>query len=237
MRKKFINSLEEVNVPDTMKNFIEMQYLMSNLNESNLNKTVDSFSNLIGDNECYYDEICRLITVFTTHRSKEVQLFAKFAVNLMKKLEPSFIKALLLQSERLFLRYLYIYNAFSNQDLVNIKFKQSFEHKFMFVPEFGYPKLVDDQKNTKYALNRKEKKLYLSDKCKLYRELLEFGYLKDSVQYLIKYDMLDDLKEKINKIRFDTEQLLAMSYYESVSPLVKPLYLAAFYASTKCFFF
>jgi len=78
---------------------------------------------------------------------------------------------------------------------------------------------------------------YKADNWKIYREMIEYGFPKDSIFYLIRYDRYDDLPKYLSTPNFDINQKIEYSPFQIISRIQidSLLAFAAAWGSINCF--
>lgn len=183
-------NLESIDVPDILRPLVNLQNYLNNLNKLNLKEV----ALVIARDLEYYKKIEELVTnilIFVEIRRRDFILYSLLCIYLKNLIGEKFKKRVLEKASALFLRSLFLNNFFTLDEIKHILEKNK-EMYFYFAPEVGIPEVA----MLCFDSNFIEEKLdeYKKNDWKLYKEVLEYGCIVNSIEYAIKFDKVDLLK-------------------------------------------
>ena len=237
---------QENEIPDYAEEAVFLQTTLLELNEQNYEEIASLlYMNYSDGKDEDLDKIASNVFTIARVRPKLQKQYAQL-MNLFSLLVgKQFNVDTLLSAPPWFLRHLYLQGLV---DLVKIKERIEERQYYLrfFVPELGYNESTFSKQFSIY--NSKINELKENDWQK-YKEILEYGYTKDSVGYIIKYDDVESLKKiDINKvpsaslspiesINFDENMFpnRINNQFEEQFTNIPLVTFAAHYGSEKCF--
>ena len=228
-----VKSLNSLDVPSELLVDVVMEKKLDELDEDNLLDisrdlvkfflTPQSVTTLAG-----------YIELWANIRPLKMELYADLAYQLLQlKIEPTFKKALLQKADCSFLRFCYLSHVFTIEDIKQ-RVAADPPQAFFFVPELGITKgaleFSDILKDDELL------ELLQKNDWEMFRDLIEYGYTANTLEYAIKFD---DLKLML-KIWKGDEYYLNMKMDENKWEATEwkcynPLSFAARYGAIDCF--
>lgn len=225
-----LSSLDEATIPPQFSKFISLEQMLEDIDDENINVTAKEILNLFWNKE-NYDELIANIIKFSDIRSHNQIRYAKLSKLLNDSLEDTFHETLLHRATNKFLRRLFLEKCFSI-DEIKEKCKKNPLQYFFFAPELGVDFLDRNRWEFKFAFHEYNK--IISSDWKKYNEYLDYGYEIGSLEYVIKYDKLEDLRNLSTNPKFNFNLEIRNSSFESFfrGPLIS---FAAYFGSVNCF--
>lgn len=216
-------------VPEKMVSVVTLQDYLNNLKQTNIDELVNFISKSFISAQ--YEEVILNIIHFAEIRSKFVQIYAMLCSMLIKILDETFKKILYRMSKGIFLRYLYIENVFTIEEIQE-KCNHDFTQYFYFAPELDVPKQCEENRSfgpiytRLYELRR--------DNWLLYKDLLELGFDRGTLRFALKFDDIELLKSLSSDPTFTLSKKVFPSPFENSYPM-SMLAFSARYGSEHCF--
>ena len=218
-----------VEVPPELKNVVALEELLDALNNENAN---DVAKRIVVDFEYFreIEELVSFIIIFFNTRHK-INSFGKLCRILYDSIGEKFKIRILEKAPKLLIRSLYNEGIITLDD-VKKKIVKDNELTFFFAPEIEIQEDLFQYYEMRFIEDNFDK--LKADDWKLYKELLQYGYLKETKEFLIKFDEIETLKSKFPDIEPNAD--IETSPFDADRE-VSYISLAAFYGSEKCFRF
>ena len=237
---------QEIEIPDFAEEAVFLQNTILQLNEQNYEEIASIlYMNFSDAKDEDMDKIASNVFTVARVRPKLQKQFAKLMSLFSLLVGKQYDIDTLLSAPPWLLRHLYLEGLV---DLVKVKerIKERPYYLRYFVPELGYN---ESTFTNQFSMFHAKVENLKKDDWALYKEILEFGYMKDSLEYIIKFDDVEALKKKeikrdssvsispIECINFNENQYPrpTPSQYDSQTSNVPLLAFAAHYGSEKCF--
>ena len=219
-------------IPNLMLPFIRIQDALSVLDGTNLSDVNQIFLEYITSHKFYEETIINIIR-FTQIRPKNIEFYAELCKLLVSEFGTEFRDILYHYTKGHLLRALYKNDVFSI-DEIKEKCTKNISQYFYFAPELGIPKEAEEIHAFGPVFSRLS--VLRRDGWSSYKELLEFGYEKNTLRYSLKYDDIDFLIEATKENDWTYSKRLFSSPFEP-GPTMSLLSFAGRHGSIKCFKF
>jgi len=213
-----------------------VQDLLTNINESNLEEILEEIkkSELI-TTETGVEILCTEISIIPHIRPTSKEIISELCGRLVLNLEGNqmFIMSLL---KILGFRAPIILRRLYDKGIINTENSLCClvdYHGFIcFMPEIMNLRPILWNKCAKLCSER-----LMADNWYLFKELIRFGWEKNSLGYVLKYDLIDDLIIMMGNPKFSIDTTIEWSDFEVpfFNNKMFPLSIAAIYDSVKCF--
>lgn len=223
-------TIDDLVIPDEYAEYAQLELELNNIRE----KSSSEILSFIEENFKTKEEI-RTVTIFILSYTKTMPLYMDNFCDLilgLTRYHPEIKDLVYRRVFGKFLRKLYVKGYFTLEE-VELLCKSNIQTYQYFAPELGLPdEFLNLRRN--YQIKRNINKL-MKDDWKIYREVLEYDWPINSVEYLIRCDSVRDLILKIDSnYNFDTVYTLHY-LIERFQPKLTMTELAAYYGSLNCF--
>lgn len=183
-----VKNLTSIEVPSELLTDVVMEKKLDELDDSNILDTAKELCSVF-ITPASVTTLAGYIELWANIRPLNMELYAQLAYELIQQnIDPIFKKALLDKAEFSFLRFCYLEHVFTMDDIKK-KIDADQNQAFFFVPELGITKgardfndIIDDQELLP---------MLQENDWAMFRDLIEYGYTANTVEYAIKYDDLD----------------------------------------------
>lgn len=227
-----VNALTKIKIPEELQIEILVEKKLDDIDPDNLESLAQELISYYTTEE----ELTRLagyLDLWSTIRPLNQPFYADLAALIVKNVDDSFKFALLEKTRFSFLRLLFNAGVFS-LDEIRRKCAAEPNQSFFFVPELGitnaaiqFNDILEDEEILEHLMK---------DDWAMYRDLVEYGYFTSTLEYAIKFDNLDLLREIWKGDDYYTSMEVDENCWEKGDwPPCNPLSLAARFGSINCF--
>lgn len=240
-----VSLIKDVVVPDFAEEAVFLQSTLLQLTDANIEEIVKQLAiNFPDPSDEDMDKIASNVYTIVKVRPKAQKTYASLMGTIQLFFNKQFDKDTLLCAPPWFLRHLYLQGLIDIEKVEERCNERSY-YKPFFLVELGYDNSV--LRGQFNLLGRMYDSLKEND-FKKYKEILEFGYAKDTPEYAIKYDDIEYVKAHSSTIRnlstspiefnnFSENdfQRKTPDFWDEAKTTMQPIVFAAHYGSPECF--
>jgi hypothetical protein len=240
-----VNLIKDVQIPDFAEEAVFLQSTLLQVTEANIEEIVSQLAiNFPDPTETDMDKFASNIYTIAKVRPKDQKTYAMLMAVIQLYFGKNFDTDTILCAPPWFLRHLYL-QGLIDLEKIKIRCDERSYYKPFFLPELGYEKI--NLRGQFLPLSRNYESLAEND-FKKFKEVLEFGYAKDTAEYAIKNDDVEYVKKHANEIKKVSMSTIEQNIFsDNTFPIkinevwdesyqsLEPIILAAHYGSLNCF--
>ena len=224
---KQIHFIQEIQVLESLRTPLHLQFLLCNITKDNLQEIKDLFFCYYDNENCseFYTFLLKTATIRPLLHHLLVELFKTVSASFSYKVHPKVVA----DYGSFFLWHLYQAGIYTKEEIRDVILHDSRALR-IFAPVFPLEALE--------KLDNIDKE-YLENDWKILKERNDYGYCLNTVQYYLKYDMIEEFRTFVNDPinHFDLRSHILVNSNELLLPDVslQVVDFAAIYGAVQCF--